>query len=80
VERYDQQAASYRTCLDGVVRDTSLAENARREAVQASNASAAQVETLWEAYGAATDRYRSHQAEQARLAAEQAQANRPPAP
>ncbi len=80
VERYGQQSERYRGCLDGLVRDTSLSENTRSEALRAGNASALRADALWEAYGAATDRYRSYQAEQARAAAERTQANRPPQP
>lgn len=80
MERFDTQSAQYRRCLDAVFNDRAQPEDARRAALSAANANALQAGQLWDAYEAATQRYRNEQAEAAREAEAQAAADRSAAP
>ena len=80
VERFDTQSAQYRRCLDAVFNDRNQPEDARRAALTAANANALQAGQLWDAYEAATQRYRNEQAEAAREAEALDAVSRPAAP
>lgn len=80
VERFDSDSSRYRLCLDMVFNDMSHSEDVRRAALTAANANALQAGALWDAYDAATQRYRAFQAEAAREGTEAAASRAATAP
>lgn len=77
MQRYDEANTRHRTCLEQVLRNTSVPEAERLRALTAANAAAEASNQAWDAYDQATQRFRDEQAVRARATP---QANRPELP